>query len=49
MQLKVQADYIPPYPITGYAGNPILVDGYNDDNTDFVIEVHKAAGSFFDT
>lgn len=49
VQLKIGADYIPPYPLTGYAGKPALVDGAIDDNTDYVVELHKAAGTFLDT
>ena len=49
IQLKVGADYIPPYPITGHAGYCEMADNIDDDNTDFVVALHQAAGAFLDT
>lgn len=46
-QLKIGGDFIPPYPIKGHAGNIALNDVILEDNTNFLIELHKSFGFFF--
>lgn len=50
MQVKIGPDYYPQYPIAGNAGNPYIVNGDPNgalDNTDFLVELHKACGKLF--
>ena len=46
-QLKIGAEFIPPYPIKGHAGNIAMNQVIKEDNTEFVQELHRTFGFFF--
>jgi hypothetical protein len=46
-QLKIGGDFIPPYPIKGHAGNIAMNSSILEDNTEFIVELHKSFGFFF--